>query len=233
MIHPVEANMFAWFEMFTAIRGRRCETRGTHVWFRAGVGSPLFNGVYRARPGSAGMARGLADLGDEQPPDGVRVERVSDRAGMERWARALCEGYEVPAWAGEHVRGAAEFGEDRMPYAYYLATLDGDPVGTSIMVPGGGVAGIYGQATVPRAKRRGVGTGLMRRAMLDARDRFGLSECVLASTDEGYPFYRALPTSLRRNRWRRGVPGRASSRPGTRSGSRSERPPRPSRCLAG
>jgi predicted acetyltransferase len=73
----------------------------------------------------------------------------------------------------------------------YLATIDGTPVGTTIVAFGGGVAGIYAVAVLKGARRRGVGSALTLTALRDARER-GYRIATLRASRMGYPMYRRL-----------------------------------------
>src|SRR5262249_44531774 len=74
------------------------------------------------------------------------------------------------------------------PIHYYLARLDGEPVATAMLAQAAGVAGIYGVATIERARRRGIGTAVTLAPLLDARDR-GYVAGVLQSSEMGYGVY--------------------------------------------
>lgn len=52
---------------------------------------------------------------------------------------------------------------------YYLALLDGEPAGGATARIGDDLTGIYGVATLPTARRRGVATALLARILADAR----------------------------------------------------------------
>jgi ribosomal protein S18 acetylase RimI-like enzyme len=65
----------------------------------------------------------------------------------------------------------------------YVARLEGTAVGAATLMAWEGVFGIYGVATLPEARRRGVGTALVRRMISDARARDGAPICLQAETD--------------------------------------------------
>lgn len=141
-----------------------------------------------------GMAVNLSTLPDEVPaPEGLAVERVRDEAGLTAWVEALGSGFgEGPVeaeWVGEMYRrlGLGEEGSCR----HYLGRLDGEPVATSTLFIGAGVAGIYFVCTVEGARRRGIGAGVTLAALREARD-LGYGVGVLGSSEMGYPVYRRL-----------------------------------------
>jgi ribosomal protein S18 acetylase RimI-like enzyme len=72
-------------------------------------------------------------------------------------------------WARPFLLGAALANVLEPSRAFYLGSLDGEPVGTALCVSDGGVAGIYSVATLRAYRRRGVATALTLRAIADAR----------------------------------------------------------------
>jgi ribosomal protein S18 acetylase RimI-like enzyme len=74
---------------------------------------------------------------------------------------------------------------------YYLGVLDDKPVATSLLYPGGGVAGIYNVATLPEARRQGIGSALTVAPLLQAHT-WGYRIGTLQSTPMGLNLYRRL-----------------------------------------
>ncbi|MCL4396043.1 MAG: GNAT family N-acetyltransferase [Chloroflexi bacterium] len=64
----------------------------------------------------------------------------------------------------------------------YVARIEGTPVGAATLITWQGVCGIYGVATLPEARHRGVGTALVRRMIADARVRGDSPICLQAET---------------------------------------------------
>jgi len=75
---------------------------------------------------------------------------------------------------------------------YFAASLDGKPVGGTTLCIGAGVAGIYDVEVLETFRRRGIGTALVRAALVDARERFGYRAAVLAATGMGLGVYTRL-----------------------------------------
>jgi GNAT superfamily N-acetyltransferase len=95
-----------------------------------------------------------------------------------------------------------------MPWTIYLGRLDGEPAACNILFNGGGVAGVYGVATVPSARNKGIGAAITLRPLLDARE-VGYRYGVLFSSDMGVRVYERIGfrrTDARINRylWRSG-----------------------------
>lgn len=140
---------------------------------------------------TTGMAVPLGGI-EERVAPGAIVE-VEDTAGLESWVGVMARVFSFPDFAVAplfRVYAACGFGPDR-PWRHYLATLDGDVVGTSSLFLGAGVAGICNVGTLYAARRRGIGTALAVRPLLDAR-RAGYRVGVLWSSAAGLSLYRRL-----------------------------------------
>ncbi|MEQ7006624.1 GNAT family N-acetyltransferase [Actinopolymorpha sp. B17G11] len=142
----------------------------------------------------AGMAADLhALLEDLSTPDGLEIARVTDRATLARWKDTLAQGFgegeSEAAWVAQ-VYARIGFGDD-VPYRHYLAYLDGEPVGTSTLFLGAGVAGIYFVMAVPAVRRQGIGAAVTLAALRDAR-ALGYRIGVLGSSKAGHSVYARL-----------------------------------------
>jgi GNAT superfamily N-acetyltransferase len=140
-----------------------------------------------------GMAADLSGLPDTALPDGFEVGRVRDEGDLAVWVETLGSGFgEGPVeagWVGEMYRRVG-YG-DGGPWRHYLGRLEGDPVATSTLFLGAGVAGIYFVFTVEEARRRGIGAAITLAALRDAAS-LGYEVGVLGSSALGYPVYRGL-----------------------------------------
>lgn len=137
----------------------------------------------------------VADLQDldagllDRVPDGFTLEAVSDAAGLQGFRRGFIDAYELPEWAGKSWEDAtASLGITGAPWHMYVGWLDGRPVATNILVPGGGVAGLFGVATLPAARNRGIGSAITVKPLLDAREA-GMRYGALFSSELGKPVY--------------------------------------------
>jgi GNAT superfamily N-acetyltransferase len=89
----------------------------------------------------------------------------------------------------------------------YLGRLDGEPVATTMLFVGGGVASVYAVGTVPAARGKGIGGAITLAPLLETREE-GLRHAVLFSTELGVHAYerigfRLLPAWIDRYLWRR------------------------------
>lgn len=73
----------------------------------------------------------------------------------------------------------------------YIGFLDGTPVATSAMVLDSGVAGIYAVATIPQARRQGIGEFMTVMPLLEAR-QCGYRVSILQASSMGYPIYKRI-----------------------------------------
>lgn len=161
-----------------------------------------------------GMAADLSTLpeGMTAPADFV-VERVRDEAELAEWAVTFGSGFGVGPvevrWIEEMFRRLGFGG----PWRHYIGRLAGEPVATSALYFGAGVAGVYFVSTIELARRRGIGAAVTLAALDEAKD-LGYSSSVLGSSEMGYSVYRRLGFSqycrIGLYEWRVGQAGRGS-----------------------
>lgn len=77
-------------------------------------------------------------------------------------------------------------------FAAYVGYVDGEPISTTAVVMGGGVAGVYNVATLPAHQRRGYGEAVMRHAIEAARRDHGVTRTILQSTTAGLRLYEQM-----------------------------------------
>lgn len=140
-----------------------------------------------------GMAVDLLALPDRVPAAmGLTATRVRDDAGLDLWTatlgRGFGEGEREASWVGAMY---ARIGLDNRSWRHYLAMLHGEPVGTTSLFLGAGVAGIYFVFTIPVARRQGIGAAITLAALHDAR-ALGFRVGVLGSSPMGYSVYGRL-----------------------------------------
>ena len=139
------------------------------------------------------MVADLATVNFDVPlPEGVAIERVSDRRGMEEWAAIMPAGFSrPPEEAAIWLDAYNVLGFDRS-WAHFVAYLDGTPAATtSLLLCDGGVAGVYHVVTLKEARGRGIGSAVTLAAMRHARDR-GATVAALQASEMGYSVYRSI-----------------------------------------
>ena len=160
----------------------------------AGLGDLLLAHGFTPAGSVPGMAVDLARLAPAPalPPD-FRIEVVQDRTALAQWSEVAGAGTGFPPQAvtklGELDRGIGLF--PGTVVQRYLGLLDGAAVAASARVDHAGVTGIYAVATLPAARRRGIGAAMTVRPLLDAAAA-GYRVGTLQASDMGYGVYRSL-----------------------------------------
>ena len=157
----------------------------------AGLGALLEGaGLVRAE-GEVAMAADLGSLRPGEPtPRGLAVRRVRTHSELADFARV-----NAANWAPPDVdvlvfydRAAPALLADDSPLRFYVGYVDGHPVATAELAEGGGVVGLYNVATLEGYRRRGFGSALTLRALLDALAR-GHRAAVLQAAADGVGVY--------------------------------------------
>jgi GNAT superfamily N-acetyltransferase len=159
------------------------------------LGDKLKNSGFSVDDDGPGMAVVLENLNKElQLPEGISIWAAQDDSSWWEWCRTMALGFEIP-------RAKLDFAVDSWHYLLsrlssettiaYIAYLNEKPVATSMLQLGAGVAGIYAVATVPEARRKGVGAQVTRYPLMQARG-MGYKVGVLQASEMGYSVYRSL-----------------------------------------
>lgn len=138
-----------------------------------------------------GMAVVLENLNEHlSMPDGFTVQQVRNKDTLKQWSYALTKGFGMPDFAGV---GFYDFMcyADQESFQAYIGLLKGEPVATSLLALGAGIAGIYCVATIPEARRQGIGA-LMTLTPLRAAQRIGFKVGILGASEMGVNVYRSL-----------------------------------------
>jgi GNAT superfamily N-acetyltransferase len=141
-----------------------------------------------------GMAIDLAAVADKpEPVPNFALQRVSNAEMQTLWARIVAVGTGFPeAATAALVRLEASLGDlQYQAQLRYIGWLDGTPVATAAMVLDSGVAGIYAVATLPEARRKGIGRHMTVRPLLEAR-QMGYHVGILQASPMGYPVYQKI-----------------------------------------
>jgi GNAT superfamily N-acetyltransferase len=142
--------------------------------------------------GGPGMAVDLMGLNEGLPtPAGLTIEHVEGTETLRKWAYASITGFghpetDVKTWFDVFTG----LGFD-LPLRNYVGILSGEPVATSELFLAAGVVGIYVVATVPEARRQGIGAALTLAPLREAR-AMGYRIGILHSSPMGVGVYRQL-----------------------------------------
>lgn len=169
------------------------------VWYVGPATRPSDLGTYLQAHGftdggdSPGMAADLTKLNEYlSGPPGLCVVPVDDNEALVHWCRTLRNGFGMPGFLeGSVLDWSAGIGLGERPPRRYLAWMNGEPVATSMSILGAGVAGIYAVATVPEARRQGIGAAITLAPLLQARAE-GYRVGILHSSPMGVGVYSQL-----------------------------------------
>lgn len=147
---------------------------------------------FAATKGPPGMAMDLNTLPPkiQLSPD-LQIRAIGEPEEMREYNRALTLGFEFPdSWEAPLLEFFTRPGV-ALPIRHYLGELSGEHAGTATLLLGAGVAGIYNIATLPEARRRGIGTALTLQPLYDARD-LGYRVGILHADPDGYGVYEKI-----------------------------------------
>jgi GNAT superfamily N-acetyltransferase len=136
-----------------------------------------------ARPA---MAIRALDLPPARPPDGVRIRRVTDPEGCAALVDIEVEVFGTERAVAERFAGPSLLSAEGL--SAYVATIDDVAVGMAVASRHEGSVGVFGVATVPEARRRGIGAAMTALAIRDAPADLGW----LQPTTMGRPLYLSM-----------------------------------------
>lgn len=126
-------------------------------------------------------------------PSSLTIAPATSREAMEEWSYAAGHGFGIPD--GLHAAlseiGARQCLRPDPQWVYFVGRVEGHPVATSALFMSAGVAGIYCVATLPDARRQGIGAQMTRAALLHAR-ALGFGVGILQSSEMGLRVYQNL-----------------------------------------
>jgi ribosomal protein S18 acetylase RimI-like enzyme len=140
------------------------------------------------------MAADLAALQTyDLSPGGLEIRRVRTPGELQDFAQVVAANWMPPDTEVLHfyVLAAPVLLHPASPQWLYVGYLAGQPVATAELVVGGGVAGLYNICTLEAYRRRGIGTALTLRPLLDARDG-GFHIAVLQAAAAGVGVYERI-----------------------------------------
>jgi ribosomal protein S18 acetylase RimI-like enzyme len=140
------------------------------------------------------MAVDLLALNEDVPqPSGLEIEHVRDVETLTKFGHAASIGFGIPDFVGNaifDIEVSLGF-EYHLPRHHYVGLLKGQPAATSTLFLGAGVAGIYTVATIPKARRQGIGSAMTLAPLREAR-AMGYRIGVLRSSPMGLNMYHRL-----------------------------------------
>jgi GNAT superfamily N-acetyltransferase len=187
----------------TAIQNIMLDARSRNVpvlWWTGPSTQPTDLGKHLEKHGfihddeAPGMAVDLAKLNESLPaPDGLSFQLAQDDASWRQWSSTKALGFETP-YSADFVVNAwhnlLRLGDPEIMLAY-IGWLNDKPVATSLLFLAAGVAGIYSVATIPEARRKGIGALMTLYPLRQARS-MGYHLGILQSSDAGLSVYRSL-----------------------------------------
>jgi len=140
------------------------------------------------------MAVELESMNEDFPESsGFTIKSVNDVETLKDWIQAGTEGFGLKQSTSEllfDIESKLGFGE-HLPRRSYVGYLNGKPVSCSLLLMTSGVAGLFCVATLPEARRRGIGTLISLAPLKEAREK-GCKVGVVHSSKMGYGVYRRL-----------------------------------------
>jgi len=130
---------------------------------------------------------------DQSSPNGLTVRRVQTPSELAAFAEIAAANWSPPdpLVCRFYELAAPTLLSSSSPLRLYLGWVDGSPVATSELTLAGGVGGVYNVATSAPHRRRGFGSAMTLRPLLDAR-REGCRYAVLQAAAAGLGVYRRL-----------------------------------------
>ena len=160
----------------------------------ADLGRRLADAGLSASETELAMAMRLSALRPvDEAPNGLEIRRVSRRAELADFARVNAANWSPPDQdvIRFYDRAASLLLAAGSPIRLYVGYVGGEAVAASELTVGGGVAGLYGISTLESHRRRGYGTSMTLRPLLDARAE-GLEQAVLQASEAGAGVYRRI-----------------------------------------
>jgi GNAT superfamily N-acetyltransferase len=179
-----------------AIQRARSRKVGLMWWVGPSTSPPdLSNRLQAHGFVSAGDVPGMAMDLRKLPPDSIMVEdlriaEVKDASQLATWSHVCAAGFGMPGdaeavWLSWFTSLATA---SDIPIRHYVGWWKGEPVATSTVFFAAGVAGIYNVATLPQARRHGIGAAVIVAPLRDALAA-GYQIAILQSSKMGRGVY--------------------------------------------
>ncbi|MFD9053214.1 GNAT family N-acetyltransferase [Streptomyces zaomyceticus] len=132
-----------------------------------------------------------APLKNVDGPTGLRVVAADGREGLDEWVQTYSPSFGVLAQFQERTAAIEAGRADGARVVRFIGRLDGEAVGTALMLEAHGVAGIYVVTTSEAHRRQGIGAALTTAALRAGQER-GLRVGTLQASPLGASVYRRM-----------------------------------------
>ncbi len=157
----------------------------------ANLGCLLEAQGFRCCETESGMALDLEQIPScESGPAALEIARVASEADLADWTAVATQGYgEGASIQAARLCTQMQLGwAEAAPLRRYLGRVNGQPVATSGLFLGAGVAGVYDVVTLPHLREQGI-DGAMTRYALQVAQQHGYRVGVLVTSSLGLPNY--------------------------------------------
>lgn len=134
------------------------------------------------------MAMRLEEVALPQVPDGIEIVRVTEPGLLADLVEVEVAAFETGRADAEGLLAPSQLALPNV--RHYAAIADGRAVAQAVTNTQRGAIGVFGVATAPAFRRRGIGTAITAFAIDDARDEADLAW--LQSTEMGRPLYERM-----------------------------------------
>ncbi|MEN8173901.1 MAG: GNAT family N-acetyltransferase [Chloroflexota bacterium] len=140
---------------------------------------------------SDGMAVELSNIKEDIPtPGGLTVELAESKESIKQWCKVFGAVFELSDFVTDAYYDFINY-IDSDKVLSYLGKVDNEPVAISQLAFGAGVAGIYSVATLPEARRQGIGAFMTSIPLLEAKKQ-GYKIGILHASEMGIGVYRGV-----------------------------------------
>jgi hypothetical protein len=170
------------------------------MWWTGPATQPSDLGRHLERHGfghegdETGMAVNLKKLNESQTdPPGLIVEQVRDKEALKQWCHVVTVGFGFPESVSQDCFDLfASLGfDDELAIRNYLGWYKGEPVASSSLLLGAGVAGFYNVTTLPDVRRTGIGASMTLKPLIEAQ-AMGYRAGILQASQMGVCVYSKL-----------------------------------------
>ncbi len=134
------------------------------------------------------MGINVADLRDAPVDDAYEFVRM-DASRAHEWGDAFARGYQIPPKIA--MKFAEPLRDSASGFHYFAGVREGEIVSTAVIHIADGLTGIYGIATLPEHRKRGLGAWVTAEALRHGAQR-GYPVGILQASVAGHPVYERL-----------------------------------------